>query len=103
MSLKITSQNFKSEVLSSDKPVLIDFYADWCGPCRMLAPVIEEISADYEGIVKVGKVNVDEEPYLAQQFNVMSIPTLAVFKDGKTVSISAGFKSKKAIEDMIKV
>ncbi|MFT3950522.1 MAG: thioredoxin [Oscillospiraceae bacterium] len=100
--ITITNNNFESEVLYSDKPVLLDFWASWCGPCRMLSPVVEEI-ADETDAVKVGKVNVDEEPELARQFQVMSIPTLVVFKDGKVVNTAIGVKPKSAIQDMINV
>ncbi|MFV0465251.1 MAG: thioredoxin [Lachnospiraceae bacterium] len=100
--LKITKYNFESEVMQSDKPVLIDFWAAWCGPCRMVGPIIEEIAAETGETVKVGKVNVDEEPDLAQKFNVMSIPTLVVIKDGKVAHTSVGVKPKAAIMDMLK-
>jgi thioredoxin 1 len=101
MSIKITSQNFKQEVLESEKPVLIDFWASWCAPCRMLSPVIDELAKEKGEEIKVCKVNVDEEPSLAQQFNVMSIPTLVAMKNGKVVNVSVGVKSKQAIENMI--
>jgi len=101
MSLKITSKNFKEEVLESDKTVLIDFWATWCGPCRMLSPVIDELANEKGDVVKVCKINVDEEPELAQKFNVMSIPTLVVMKDGKVTNVSVGVKSKNVIENMI--
>ena len=81
--LKITAANFENEVLRSDKPVLLDFYADWCGPCKMLAPVLHEIAEENTGALKVGKVNVDEQMELAMRFQVSSIPMLVVFKDGK--------------------
>ena len=92
--IKITSANFEAEVLKSELPVLVDFWAAWCGPCRMLAPAVAQIAAECEGKVKVGKVNVDEEPELAQRFGIMSIPTVLVFKDGKKVNQSIGLVPK---------
>lgn len=100
--VKITVSNFEEEVLHADKPVLVDFWADWCGPCRMLAPVLEEIARDYEGTVKVGKVNVDEQMALAQQFGVTSIPLLVLFKDGKPVAKSLGYRPKGEIVQLLK-
>ena len=100
--VKITVSNFESEVLRSDQPVLVDFYADWCGPCRMLAPVLEEIAREYEGGVKVGKVNVDEQRELAQKFGVSSIPLLVVFKDGQPVAKSLGYRPKEEIVNLLK-
>ncbi|MBQ9802416.1 MAG: thioredoxin [Clostridia bacterium] len=94
--LKITAENFEAEVMSSDKPVLVDFYADWCGPCKMLAPVIEQV-ADERPDVKVCKVNVDEESALAARFGVMSIPTLVVIKGGEVAAQSLGAKPKGQI------
>ena len=84
--VELGKQNFSQEVLQAQDKVLIDFWADWCGPCRMLSPVVDEIAQEQEGNLKVCKVNVDKEPELAQQFGVMSIPTLVVMKDGKVVS-----------------
>ncbi len=97
----ITSANFNDEVVKSQKPVLIDFWASWCGPCRMLSPVVDEIAGETE-TVKVGKVNVDEEPELARQFRVMSIPTLVFVKDGKAVKSSVGVRPKEEILQMIR-
>ena len=99
--LKITSQNFDEEVLASEQPVLIDFWAPWCGPCQMMGPVIEEIANEYVGKVKVGKVNVDEEPELAQQFRVMSIPAIMLFKNGKVEKQLVGARPKADIEAML--
>ena len=98
--IKINKENFASEVLNSNKPVLIDFYADWCGPCRMVGPVVSEI-ANERSDVKVGKINVDEQPELAAQFQVMSIPMFAVFKNGKLVNQVVGYKPKEQIEAML--
>ena len=99
--LKITAQNFEQEVLQSDKPVLVDFYADWCGPCKMMAPVIEEI-AEEAADIKVGKLNIDNEMEIAQKYGVMSIPTLIVFKNGEEVKRDLGAKPKKAVLDILK-
>lgn len=100
MTIEITAENFENEVLNSDKPVLIDFWAAWCGPCRMLSPVVDEIAEENDN-VKVGKVNVDEQLEFAAQFGIQSIPTLLFFKDGKQIDRSVGVASKSAILNMI--
>ena len=98
--IKISKENFASEVLNSNKPVLLDFYADWCGPCRMVGPIVSEI-ANERSDVKVGKINVDEQPELAAQFQVMSIPMLAVIKNGKLENQAVGYRPKEQIEAML--
>ena len=95
--IKITVDNFEQEVIQSEQPVLVDFWAAWCGPCRMLAPAVAQIAAECEGKIKVGKVNVDEEPELAQRFGIMSIPTVLAFKDGKKVNQSIGLVPKNKL------
>ncbi len=99
--IELTSQNFESEVLKSDVPVLVDFWAPWCGPCRMVSPIVDEIAEEVQGKAKVGKVNVDEQGDLAAQFGVMSIPTIMVFKNGEAVSTSVGAKPKAELLAML--
>ena len=98
----LTAENFDEEVLRSAKPVLVDFWATWCGPCRMLAPVIAEIAEEYAGKVKVGKVNVDEQPNLANRYGIASIPTVMLFKNGEVVNTSLGYRPKNDLETMLK-
>lgn len=100
-SIQITKHNFEKEVLNSKEPVLLDFWASWCGPCKMVAPTVEEIAQEMLGSAKVGKINIDEEAELASQFRIMSIPTLMVVKNGKVSATSVGVKPKKDILRML--
>lgn len=99
--LKVNSQNFEEEVLKSEKPVLVDFYADWCGPCKMLSPIVDEVAQENEDI-KVVKVNVDDSQDLAMKYQVMSIPTLVVIKEGNEINRSVGLIDKNQVVNMIK-
>ena len=101
MAMAITKDNFEKEVLDSELPVLIDFWAPWCGPCRMVGPIVEEIAAENEGRCKVGKINVDEEGELAMRFGIMSIPTLMVFRGGEVAQKTVGFTDKAGILAML--
>ncbi len=97
MKIKLSSENFEKEVLKSEKPVLVDFYADWCGPCNAMAPVIEELATELEEKAKVGTINVDENSDIAVEYNVMSIPTLIIFKNGKEEKRLVGLRDKEEL------
>ena len=99
--LSITSGNFEEEVLKAGQAVLVDFWAPWCGPCRMVGPVIDELANEYQGKIKVGKINVDEQGDLASKFRVMSIPTIAIFKNGELAEKVVGARTKQDLEDMV--
>ena len=101
MALAFNDSNFQDEVLNSEIPVLVDFYADWCGPCKMMSPVVDELSRDYEGRLKVGKVNVDENTNVAQQYRVMSIPTILLIKNGQVVDQVVGAVPKAQLTGKI--
>lgn len=100
--LKITGDNFQEEVLKSNKLVLIDFYADWCGPCRMMAPIIDQIAEEMSDKIKVGKVNVDENQELAMKYGVMSIPTIVIIENGKVKNTLVGVRDKNEIKEILK-
>lgn len=102
MEIELYKETFEQEVLQSDIPVLVDFWATWCGPCKVIAPIVKEIADEYDGKILVGKVNVDEEPDLTMQYNVSSIPTLMVFKNGQLVNKAVGYREKDEILKMLK-
>ncbi len=97
MATQFTDQNFEGEVLKSDKPVLVDFWAAWCGPCQMMGPIIEELAKELEGKYKIGKMNVDENRETAAKYGIMSIPTLIIFKGGKEVKQLVGLQNKESL------
>lgn len=101
MEYKFTTANFEAEVLNSEIPVLVDFYADWCGPCKMMAPVVERLAEEYEGKLKVGKCNTDDNMPLTQKYRVASIPTFIIFKDGEPAAVFMGAMSEDDLCDKI--
>jgi thioredoxin 1 len=100
--ITLTDQNFEQEVLKSPIPVLVDFWAEWCGPCRMQAPIIDDVAKEFAGKVKVGKLEVDQNPMMAQKYQIMSIPSLTIFKNGEIVWQGVGLQQKKKIEAVLK-
>ena len=101
MALEITDSNFDEVVLKSDKPVLVDFWAEWCGPCRMVGPVVEELAKEYDGKAVIGKLNVDNNPRIATEYGIMSIPALLFFKDGKVVDKQVGAVPKHVLANKL--
>ena len=102
MEYKFTTENFDNEVLGSDIPVLVDFYADWCGPCKMMAPVVEQLADEYDGKIKVGKCNIDEEEEIRARYGIMSIPTMKIFVKGEEAASMLGAMPKEGLEEQIK-
>lgn len=103
MSVTVTDSNFQTEVLESTLPVLVDCYADWCGPCKMISPIIDQLAKEYEGRIQIGKLDVDRNPLTAMKYNIFSIPTMLLVKDGKLVDVLVGLMPKQMIEQKIKV
>ena len=101
MEYKFTDANFETEVLQSDLPVLVDFYADWCVPCKMMAPIVKEMAEKYDGRIKIGKLNIEESPQMTEKYGVMSIPTFICFRNGVKVSSSMGAVSKNELDSML--
>lgn len=101
MEITVTTENFEAEVLKSDKPVLVDFWATWCGPCQMIAPVVAEIAEENAGKIKVGKVNIDEQPALAMQYGITAIPALIMFRNGEPDGKIVGFVPKEEVEKLL--
>ncbi len=99
--ITLSESNWNEEVISSDKPVLVDFWAPWCGPCRIIAPIIEEIAEEFEGKLKVGKINTDENPNIAMQYGIRAIPTVILFKNGEVVDTRIGVQPKDALKQMV--
>lgn len=102
MEHKFTTANFAVEVLDSDVPVLVDFYADWCGPCKMMGPIVSEMAQTFDGKMKIGKLNIDEEMEIAQKYHVMSIPTFIIFKKGQPVETMVGGMPKEELEEKLR-
>ena len=103
LEISLTNKNFEEEVLKEEKTVLVDFFATWCGPCKMLAPILSQIAEEYKDKVKIGKINVDEQGELALKYGISSIPTLILFKDGEPVKTLIGLSSKAEIENMLNI
>lgn len=101
MAFQFTDANFQAEALESDIPVLVDFYADWCGPCKMMAPIVNELADEYAGVYKIGKLNVDDSPKTAEKYRVMTIPTFLFIKNGQVVESHVGGIPKKALQDKL--
>ena len=101
MEKKFTTENFTTEVLNADKPVLVDFYADWCGPCRMMSPIVEQLAVDMEGKAIIGMLNIDDDEEIAMKYGVMNIPTLILFKNGAEVNRIVGSQNREVLERML--